>query len=49
MPGIMPEHLAKLLASYVPFFLVPLAMAVDYGVRLTSLVRDREDRKVKVQ
>ncbi|GAA5982138.1 hypothetical protein JCM10908_004755 [Rhodotorula pacifica] len=38
MPGIKPEHLVKLLASYVPFFLVPLAMAVDYGTRLTALV-----------
>ncbi|KWU46235.1 hypothetical protein RHOSPDRAFT_32233 [Rhodotorula sp. JG-1b] len=37
MPGIKTEHLVKLLASYVPFFLVPLAMAVDYGMRLTLL------------
>ncbi|GAA5956337.1 hypothetical protein JCM8115_001690 [Rhodotorula mucilaginosa] len=50
MPGIKTEHLVKLLASYVPFFLVPLAMAVDYGMRLTSLVRGTtNDVKAKVQ
>lgn len=50
MPGIKTEHLVKLLASYVPFFLVPLAMAVDYGMRLTSLVRGTtNDGKAKVQ
>jgi hypothetical protein len=36
MPGLK-DQLPKLLASYVPFFLVPFAMAVDYGVRLTQL------------
>ncbi|GAA5877717.1 hypothetical protein JCM3774_006653 [Rhodotorula dairenensis] len=46
MPGIKPEHLVKLLASYVPFFLVPLAMTVDYGVRLTSLMGDRVNEKL---
>lgn len=30
-------HLPQLLGSYVPFLLVPLAMAVDYGSRLTKL------------
>ncbi|GAA5930470.1 hypothetical protein JCM1841_006550 [Sporobolomyces salmonicolor] len=45
MPGIPSQHLVKLLASYVPFLLVPLALAVDYGVRLTRIVtRDRKGK-----
>ena len=32
-------QLAKLLVSYVPFLLVPLAMAVDFGARLTRVMR----------
>ncbi|BGP55171.1 hypothetical protein JCM8202v2_002768 [Rhodotorula sphaerocarpa] len=39
MPGLSPDHLAKLLGSYVPFFLIPLAMAVDYGMRVTEVMR----------
>ncbi|BGP15769.1 hypothetical protein JCM10213v2_003758 [Rhodosporidiobolus nylandii] len=39
MPGIPQPHLVKLLASYVPFLLVPLAMAVDYTLRLTRLAQ----------
>lgn len=49
MPGISAEHLFKLLASYVPFFLIPLAMAVDYCVRLTDLVTSSRVLKAKGQ
>ncbi|KAK4704905.1 sigma intracellular receptor 2, partial [Phenoliferia sp. Uapishka_3] len=38
MPGIT-HQLPVLLASYVPFLLVPLAMAVDYGIRLAGIAR----------
>lgn len=41
MPGIK-HQLPVLLASYVPFFLVPLAMAVDYGMRLTRMATASE-------
>ncbi|GAA6027672.1 hypothetical protein JCM8097_007976 [Rhodosporidiobolus ruineniae] len=39
MPGISQPHLIKLLASYVPFLLVPLGMAIDYTARLTRLAQ----------
>ncbi|GAA5968781.1 hypothetical protein JCM11641_000730 [Rhodosporidiobolus odoratus] len=39
MPGISQPHLIKLLASYVPFLLVPFSMAVDYTQRLTRLTQ----------
>ncbi|GAA5830786.1 hypothetical protein JCM11251_001074 [Rhodosporidiobolus azoricus] len=39
MPGISQPHLIKLLASYVPFLLVPLFMSIDYTMRLTRLVQ----------
>lgn len=38
MPGISAQ-LPVLLASYVPFLLVPLAMAVDFTMRCTSVLR----------
>lgn len=47
MPGISQPHLVKLLASYVPFLLVPLMMAVDFGLRLTSSIAEKEDRIVR--
>ncbi|GAA5849678.1 hypothetical protein JCM8547_000532 [Rhodosporidiobolus lusitaniae] len=39
VPGMSQPHLVKLLASYVPFLLIPLAMAVDYTSRLTRLAQ----------
>lgn len=48
MPNISNEHLVKLLASYVPFFVVPLAMAVDFGLRLTEGMRKIEGEKKKL-
>ncbi|GAA5904408.1 Ema19p [Sporobolomyces salmoneus] len=48
MPGIPQAHLFKLLASYVPFFLVPLAMAIDFGARLTTIARRDQKGKNKV-
>jgi hypothetical protein len=39
MPGIK-HQLPMLLASYVPFFLVPLAMAGDFTLRLTRMAAD---------
>ncbi|GAA5895169.1 hypothetical protein JCM8208_000134 [Rhodotorula glutinis] len=38
-PGLTHVQLAKLLVSYVPFLLVPLAMAIDFGARLTRVMR----------
>jgi hypothetical protein len=49
MPGISSEHLVKLLASYVPFLLIPFVMAVDYTLRLTRLAeggRAIKDKRV---
>ncbi|GAA6021620.1 hypothetical protein JCM11491_001241 [Sporobolomyces phaffii] len=37
MPAIPRAHVVKLVASYVPFLVVPLAMAVDFGTRLTRI------------
>lgn len=45
MPGLEGK-LPVLLASYVPFFLVPFAIAVDYGMRLTALA---SDSRVKIE
>jgi hypothetical protein len=47
MPGIPTEHLIKILASYVPFLLVPFAMAVDYTLRLTRLAQGGQAIKDK--
>jgi hypothetical protein len=47
MPGISQPHLVKLLASYVPFLLIPLAMAVDFGLRLTEIAQREEKGKRK--
>lgn len=46
MPGIK-HQLPKLLASYIPFLLVPLSMGIDYGMRLTRLARAVDQVKVK--
>ncbi|KAI5476753.1 hypothetical protein MNV49_007343 [Pseudohyphozyma bogoriensis] len=46
MPGI-EKQLPQLLASYVPFFLVPFCMALDYGVRLTKLVAGADLKEKK--
>ncbi|GAA6022622.1 hypothetical protein JCM10207_003926 [Rhodosporidiobolus poonsookiae] len=49
MPGISQPHLVKLLASYVPFLLVPLFMSIDYTARLTRLTqggRPVKDKKL---
>ncbi|GAA5964566.1 hypothetical protein JCM3765_005238 [Sporobolomyces pararoseus] len=48
MPGISQPHLFKLLASYVPFLLVPLAMAVDFSTRLTTIANRDQKGKQKV-
>lgn len=47
IPGIAPQ-LPQLLGSYIPFFLVPLSMAIDYGMRLTQL-SEREEETVKAK
>ncbi|ORY88012.1 transmembrane protein 6/97 [Leucosporidium creatinivorum] len=39
------HQLPKLLASYVPFLLIPLAMGVDYAIRLSWLVGEREKER----
>ncbi|KAF8967636.1 transmembrane protein 6/97 [Flammula alnicola] len=36
-PGVTPEQRLLLLSSYVPFFLVPLIMAVDMALRVAKL------------
>ncbi|KAK4056828.1 hypothetical protein OIO90_002078 [Microbotryomycetes sp. JL221] len=41
------ERQAILLAEYVPFCLLPLAMAVDYGLRLTKMVKSVNPRVAK--
>ncbi|GAA6001140.1 Ema19p [Rhodotorula paludigena] len=46
-PGLTQPQLTKLLVSYVPFMLVPLAMAVDYGARMTRAMRTLEKGKAK--
>ncbi|GAA5848615.1 hypothetical protein JCM5353_000930 [Sporobolomyces roseus] len=48
MPGISQAHLIKLLASYIPFLLIPLAMAIDFGMRLTRIARLEEIGKRKI-
>ncbi|GAA6061818.1 hypothetical protein JCM10212_001124 [Sporobolomyces blumeae] len=39
-----PRVLAQLLASYTPFLVVPLAMALDFATRLTRMARRVEDQ-----
>ncbi|KAM0748075.1 hypothetical protein T439DRAFT_328062 [Meredithblackwellia eburnea MCA 4105] len=39
------SQLPKLLGSYVPFLLIPLSMAVDYGSRLVGLVGEKSEEK----
>ncbi|TNY18090.1 transmembrane protein 6/97 [Rhodotorula diobovata] len=46
-PGLSSAQLTKLLASYVPFMLVPLCIAVDYGTRLTRVMRALGEGKAK--
>lgn len=36
---ITPAQLLMLLSSYVPFFLVPLVMAIDMGLRVNQLIQ----------
>ncbi|GAA5940097.1 Ema19p [Sporobolomyces koalae] len=47
MPGIPTAHLVKLLASYVPFLMVPLAMAVDFGIRMNTIAASTSSAKQK--
>lgn len=42
-PGINPQ-LPKLLASYLPFFLIPAAIAIDFGTRLSRLATQTEGK-----
>ncbi|KAM0787650.1 hypothetical protein ACM66B_003714 [Microbotryomycetes sp. NB124-2] len=39
LPGLGRQRLIELLAMYVPFMLVPLCMAVDFGARTTAIIR----------
>ncbi|GAA5837943.1 hypothetical protein JCM3766R1_001528 [Sporobolomyces carnicolor] len=43
-PTLSRDHLTKLYLSYLPFLLVPFAMAVDFGTRLTTIAIDHDDK-----
>ncbi|ORY31410.1 transmembrane protein 6/97 [Naematelia encephala] len=47
-PPLSSAELYNLFASYLPFLIVTLGMAVDMTVRLTHLVGDAQRNKVKV-
>ncbi|KAK4047015.1 hypothetical protein OIV83_005701 [Microbotryomycetes sp. JL201] len=38
LPGLTSQRLFQLLATYVPFMLVPLAMAIDFGSRSSNII-----------
>ncbi|WVQ81176.1 hypothetical protein IAT38_003298 [Cryptococcus sp. DSM 104549] len=44
-PLFSTGELANLLAEYVPFFAIPLAMAVDMGVRVLGIIGEAQARK----
>jgi hypothetical protein len=39
LPSITPDQRLMLLSSYIPYFLIPLIMAVDMGMRTYELVK----------
>lgn len=49
MPEIKSQRRVELLATYLPFLLVPLVMSVDYGIRLTRIVRVADKGKAKAE
>jgi len=44
-PQFTPAELNNLLGSFVPFFLIPLGIALDMGWRLVGIVNQVEGRK----
>jgi hypothetical protein len=51
LASISPEQRVLLLASYVPFFVIPLLMTIDMAFRLSGLVQKaiRADRTLKTE
>ncbi|EIN09658.1 hypothetical protein PUNSTDRAFT_113088 [Punctularia strigosozonata HHB-11173 SS5] len=51
LSSVSPEQRALLLASYIPFFLIPLLMTLDMALRLSSLVQKavQAERAVKTK
>ena len=44
-PDLTTPQLVNLLGTYVPFFLVPLGMAVDMSLRLMRIIGTAQVRK----
>lgn len=47
MPDIQQSEIPRLLASYVPFLLMPLCMTLDLGTRLTGMASRVDRVKIK--
>lgn len=44
---LIQQQLPALLASYIPFLLIPLAMSIDFVGRLTNTARMVDAQKIK--
>jgi len=44
-PAFTTGETINLLASYIPFFLIPFGMALDMGIRLTKMINQSQVRR----
>lgn len=47
MPEVSKSALLRLFGTYVPFLVIPLAMSLDLGARLTTMASREDAGKVK--